>query len=198
MVLKRPEICELSGFTSWTAVQVWLTDVVDTVYKEFVGDYLKRFYNQGVRAPQGGEALKQQFVGFAADYENMVKRRVEEMENGVELPPISLLPNAQRRNIKRHWNLVQHYEHFIVEAVAKDRFHARHEPLDAERNHICTKYWAADPVELFGRMYELTEALVHNYWKPTTDEWDSDDSDVPYTDAADLPGSEQYRGADLQ
>jgi hypothetical protein len=33
--------------------------------------------------------------------------------------------------------------------------------------------------------------------KPTTEGWDSDDSDVPYTDAADLPGTDEYRGADL-
>jgi hypothetical protein len=106
MVLKRPEICGLIDFSSWTAVQVWITNVIDGVYKEFVDDYLKRYFSQGVKAPQGGSALKQQFVSFAADYERMVKRRVEELENGVEFPAVSLLPKAQRRNIQRHckWN----------------------------------------------------------------------------------------------
>ncbi|KAK4234722.1 hypothetical protein C8A03DRAFT_37484 [Achaetomium macrosporum] len=79
--------------------------------------------------------------------------------------------HAQRRNLRRHWIIVQHYEHFILEAVAKDQFHARHEPRDEER------------IELFGKMYELTEAL------PTTEEWDSDVSATPPPPSSSCPNA---------
>jgi hypothetical protein len=99
-----------------------------------------------------------------------------------------------------------------------------------EKNHIADKEWAKNPVKLFANMFELTEALCHNYWyvlsslstgktppwaptfsrrlrrtkissqianivlvyrKPAeTEMWDSDDSDIPYTDAEDVPGAQ--------
>lgn len=33
-----------------------------------------------------------------------------------------------------------------------------------EKSHIADREWAEDPVKLFANMYELTEALCHNYW----------------------------------
>lgn len=33
-----------------------------------------------------------------------------------------------------------------------------------EEEHIADRGWSEDPVKLFANMYELTEALCHNYW----------------------------------
>ena len=54
-----------------------------------------------------------------------------------------------------------HYEHFIIEALALDRLSARQDP---ERNHISTREYAREPVKLFANMYELTDAICHNHW----------------------------------
>lgn len=55
----------------------------------------------------------------------------------------------------------RHYEQFVVEALAMDRLAARQSP---QRNHIAGREWSREPVKLFATMYELTEAVCHNYW----------------------------------
>ncbi|KAK4151502.1 hypothetical protein C8A00DRAFT_45313 [Chaetomidium leptoderma] len=176
MVLKRWEICQVIGFNSWTAVQVWLDDVVDAAFVELIDDYLAPLDVLGERSPPAGQAIKEYFVRFAEDFDRRVERRMSELENGM----------LSRPN-KNGWDIRRHYERFIVEAVALDRLSARRWP---EKNHMAAKSWAEEPVKLFANMYELTEAICHNYWKPAeTEMWASDDSDVPYTDAGDLPGA---------
>ena len=56
-----------------------------------------------------------------------------------------------------------HYEHFIIEALASDRLSAREEP-ERSRNHISTREFAREPVKLIANMYELTDAICHNHW----------------------------------
>ena len=58
-------------------------------------------------------------------------------------------------------NTRQHYEHFIIEALAMDRRSSLRSP---EKRHMADKEWSEDPVKLMANMYELTEALCHNYW----------------------------------
>ncbi|KAG7292711.1 hypothetical protein NEMBOFW57_002749 [Staphylotrichum longicolle] len=176
MVLKRWQICRLLGFNSWTAIQVWLDDVVRPASQELNRDYLAPFEARGERNPPGDRHTKEFFVRFAEDFDRVVERRVTELEQGVQSHP--------RKN---NWGTRQHYKHFIVEALALDRRSAMRSP---EKSHIADREWAEDPVKLFANMYELTEALCHNYWKPAeTEMWASDDSDVPYTDGDDVPGA---------
>ncbi len=82
------------------------------------------------------------------------------------------------------------------------------------RHHIANKEWSRDEDTIYYYMYELTESICHNHWcvfeprprimtvpdlmtdrsalcgntrKPAeTELWDSDDSDVPYSDPHDV------------
>lgn len=59
--------------------------------------------------------------------------------------------------------LTQHYEQFIVEALAYDRFAALggvHRVIQ----HIAHIEYAAHPPTLIAKMYELTDAICHNFW----------------------------------
>ncbi|KAJ4296174.1 hypothetical protein N0V88_004878 [Collariella sp. IMI 366227] len=175
MVLKRPDLCGLLGISSWTAIQVWLGEVVTPAYTELINDYLRGFESSGDRNPIGDKAIKECFVRHAQQMENMVEQRVSEMQNGIQL----IFDKAR-------WISRNHYEHFIVEAVALDRIAERKEP---QHYYIANKAWARDPVKLFGNMFELTDTLCYNWWKTAeTELWASDDSDVPFTNAEDVPG----------
>ncbi len=197
MVLKRPEICEAIGFNSWTAVQVWLDDVVSPAFDELIRDYLEPFAVRGQRNPPGTRETKDYFISFASDLDRVVERRVSELEQGLVYDPnktgckiispifwFSVLPQSPNVALAtRAGDTRQHYEHFIIEALAMDRL-----TVSPYQNHISTKEWADEPISLFATMFELTDTICHNYWKPAESEmWDSDDSDVPYTDGRDLP-----------
>ncbi|EAQ92899.1 predicted protein [Chaetomium globosum CBS 148.51] len=175
MVLDRESLCHLIGFNSWTAVQGWVHAVASDSYTELMEDYLRPFENAGQRNPPGNNYIKDFFVANAADFEHWISLRVSELERGVTGPR----PN------KTGWSTRQHYELFMVNALAEDRLSTRQNPDDSD--HLATKGFAAVPAMLIANMYELTDALCHNYWKPASDEWDSDDSDVPYVDEDDLP-----------
>lgn len=82
MALKRWEICQLLGFNSWTAVQVWLDEVVGTAFADLIRDYLEPFAARGERNPPGSRAIKEFFVRFAEDLDRRVERRVSELEAG--------------------------------------------------------------------------------------------------------------------
>ncbi|KAL2137025.1 hypothetical protein VTI74DRAFT_10501 [Chaetomium olivicolor] len=178
MVLKRPELCQALGISSWTAVQVWLGEVVMAAYAELQRDYLRLFEARSERSPPGNHATKVAFVRQSQHIEGLVQRRMAEIENDVH-PSVN----------KSSWGTAQHYLRFVVEAVALDRVAARREPQPYQ---MANKEWSHDPVMLAANMYELTDAICHNFWKPAeTELWDSDDSDVPYTDARDIPGHEE-------
>ncbi|KAK4105944.1 hypothetical protein N658DRAFT_504001 [Parathielavia hyrcaniae] len=105
----------------------------------------------------------------------------------VELIRDYLAPFAARGERNPPGDTKLHYEHFIVDAIAMDRLSARQFP---QKRHLTTMEWAQHLVKLFANMYELTEAICHNYWKTAeTEMWPSDDSDVPYTDGEDVPGA---------
>jgi hypothetical protein len=87
MVLKRREICELLGFNSWTAVQVWLADVVSPAFTELIRDYLQPFADQGLRNPTGTSDIKELFVLSANDLDQVVERRVSELAKGMDFHP---------------------------------------------------------------------------------------------------------------
>lgn len=55
----------------------------------------------------------------------------------------------------------KHYTRFIVEAIALDRFANR---VDPTTNTISNRWYASNPMRLICIMYELTEAICHNYW----------------------------------
>ncbi|KAK4044425.1 hypothetical protein C8A01DRAFT_31477 [Parachaetomium inaequale] len=173
MVLGRWEVCEAIQFNSWTAVQGWYYRVAWGAFLGLRDDYLAPFDRRGERSPPGNWRIKEFFVRSAEKLDQRVDRRVAELEAGVFRPD----PN------KEGWGTKRHYEEFIVEALALDRLSARRNP---EKNHISTREYARDPVKLFANMYELTDAICHNHWKPETDQWDSDDSDIPYTNEEDL------------
>ncbi|AEO66198.1 uncharacterized protein THITE_2048054 [Thermothielavioides terrestris NRRL 8126] len=175
MVLKRPELCRVTGFNSWTDIELWIRDIVATAYHELVEDYLKAFKDRGEKDPGGNGAIKEYFVRFAYDIEKLVTKRAAEMQSG---------HSGQEQEInKERWLTMHHYKRFMVEALALDRVKAASSP--DEKNTISSKAWAANPITLFANMYELTDALCHNYWKPADSDWDPDDSDVPFTDPAD-------------
>jgi hypothetical protein len=87
MVLKRREMCRVIRFNSWTAVMVWLDEVVGDAFMELIHDYLKPFEERGERNPPGTTALKEYFVRFAEDLELKVQTRMVEMESGAGFQP---------------------------------------------------------------------------------------------------------------
>lgn len=87
MVLKRWQICRLLGFNSWTAIQVWLDDVVRPAFQELNRDYLAPLEARGERNPPGDRHIKEFFVRFAEDFDRVVERRVMELEQGVQSHP---------------------------------------------------------------------------------------------------------------
>ncbi len=54
-----------------------------------------------------------------------------------------------------------HYQRFIAMALAADRLDAIAHP---DKFHVSNRIWAYNRIALYGNMYELTEALCHNYW----------------------------------
>jgi hypothetical protein len=82
MPLKRWELCQVLGFNSWTAVQVWLDDVAGAAFAELIRDYLEPFAVRDERNPPGTTAIKAFFVRFAEDLDRRVERRVSELEAG--------------------------------------------------------------------------------------------------------------------
>jgi hypothetical protein len=88
MPLKRWEMCQVLGFNSWTAVQVWLGDVAGDAFAELIRDYLAPFAVRGERNPPGTTAIKAFFVRFAEDLDRRVERRVAELEAGELCRPV--------------------------------------------------------------------------------------------------------------
>jgi hypothetical protein len=82
MVLKRPELCRVTGFNSWTDIELWIRDIVAPAYHELVEDYLKAFKDRGEKDPGGNGAIKEYFVRFAYDIEKLVTKRAAEMQSG--------------------------------------------------------------------------------------------------------------------
>ncbi|KAL2016913.1 hypothetical protein VTK56DRAFT_2874 [Thermocarpiscus australiensis] len=177
MVLKRSEVCDLIGFGSWTAVMGWLTEVVKEARMDLF-NYLRPYDQVDQRCPLGNERIKARFVVRAGLLESIVRARVAELEAGYGY---HLLDKPSEGA-----GLEEHYEHFIIEAVAADR-------IDLEKGgsyeyHIADQDWSKNPRELFARMYELTEAICYNYFKTAeTEMWDSEDSDDPHTNEDDVP-----------
>ncbi|KAH6854155.1 hypothetical protein B0I37DRAFT_441193 [Chaetomium sp. MPI-CAGE-AT-0009] len=177
-VLDRMAVCQLIEFNSWTAVQAWTYVVASEAYKELEEDYLREHERAGLRNPPGNMYIKNFFVNNAADLDRRINLRVSELERGLRSHPV-----------KHNWGTLRHYEHFIVSALAEDRLSTRENP---NRNHISTRAYAADPATLIANVYELTDAICHNYWKTAeTEQWDSEDSDIPYTDEQDLADFEK-------
>lgn len=87
MVLKRPQICRLLGFNSWTAVQVWLDSVVRPAFQELSRDYLEPFAAVGMRSPPGDRHIKKFFERFVQDFDRAVERRASEIGQGVQCHP---------------------------------------------------------------------------------------------------------------
>ncbi|KAK3300770.1 uncharacterized protein B0H64DRAFT_414574 [Chaetomium fimeti] len=173
MVLNRMGVCHLIGFNSWTAVQAWTHVVATVAYMELEKDYLRPHERIGLRTPPGNIYTKDFFVNNADDLERRVNLRVSEIER-----------NARTHPDKSLWGTGLHYEHFIVDALAEDRLASRQRPRG---NYLSTRAYAADPATLIANMYELTDAICHNYWKTAeTDQWDPYDSDIPFTDADDI------------
>lgn len=58
--------------------------------------------------------------------------------------------------------MLEHYQHFIIEATAMDRLCERER--GPNKHHIANKAWSRHPTTLYTHMYELTDALCHNWW----------------------------------
>lgn len=87
MVLKRPEICRLIGFNSWTAVQVWVASVVGPAHSQLVEGYLKPYEEMGKKTPKGNDNIKNYLVERALLLEAQVEKRVAELAAGIENNP---------------------------------------------------------------------------------------------------------------
>lgn len=84
MVLRRPEICRLIEFNSWTGVQRWLSDVASEPFRELVEDYLRPFDQRGEKSPLNYEGVKNHIINHSSVLETMVQMRVAELQGGIE------------------------------------------------------------------------------------------------------------------
>ncbi|KAL2270268.1 hypothetical protein VTJ83DRAFT_2452 [Remersonia thermophila] len=166
MVLKRPQICELIQFRSWTGVMFWIMEVGKHPWNVLTQEYLMPFREQGKRAPLNNAEVKQYLVNHADELARDIKRRTKEIEDGIL---------AVEGDVSG-WGTKEHYRHFIVEALAADVYAASRPPLKT-KHYLSKKDWARDDNK---RTMEIMKS-----WE--TDQWDSDDSDVPFTNPDDVP-----------
>ncbi len=80
--LRRPAICQLIGFNSWTAVQVWLDEVVGLAWAELKTDYLRHFGELGIRHPPGTEVTKDIIIQSGDALDVMVEMCERQMMEG--------------------------------------------------------------------------------------------------------------------
>ena len=80
MILKRPELCRLIGFCSWTAVQAWLLEVIEAPFFHLIEGYLAPYRQHGQKSPTGSEGIKDYFVHRAPILETLVEQRFAELE----------------------------------------------------------------------------------------------------------------------
>lgn len=175
--LSRPEICELTGFNSWTAIQAWLLDVVDPAFQALIDGYLRWHERRGEKTNHGPDGTKEHFIRNAQSFEREVARRVAEIRTGnppriprpareyqLSLATTSdIVLQTDRGFFFTAENRRAHYENFVVEALALDRI-ALADPHSTGTQHISDKGWAHVPETLFANMYELTDAICYNYW----------------------------------
>ncbi|GAB1310770.1 hypothetical protein MFIFM68171_00980 [Madurella fahalii] len=152
------------GFRSWTDVRRWLEKIVGPAYEELIQDFILPSEGKRERS-EGSDRIKAKIVSKA-----------KVLEDKVQVP---------HEGTRRGRSLGRHYIHFIIDAVARDRMYAMTNGHDSFRSFIATKDWALEPEILFGKMYELTDTICHDYWQPPDAElWDSNDSDETRFDSS--------------
>lgn len=88
MVLKRPALCLLIGFNSWTAIQAWIAEVVAPAHAVLVEDWLKPAEERGWVDLLGSDIMKEYFVQNANELEAKVQQRVWEITGGEREEPL--------------------------------------------------------------------------------------------------------------
>ncbi|KAL1842088.1 hypothetical protein VTJ49DRAFT_6070 [Mycothermus thermophilus] len=184
MVLKRPQICELIQFRSWTGVMFWIMEVGKRPWNVLTQEYLMPFREQGKRAPLNNPEVKQYLIDHADELAGDIKRRTKQIEDGILTvnadmsgckcysfyqitcylnPPSEVL--GKRQTHRPTGSTKEHYRHFIVEALAMDVYAAARPPLKT-KHYLSKKAWARDGNEKSMEiMYEFTEAFCHNFWR---------------------------------
>jgi len=88
MVLKRPALCLLLGFNSWTAIQAWIAEVVAPAHAVLVEDWLRPAEEHGWVDLLGSEIMKEYFVQNADELEAKVQQRVWEITSREREEPL--------------------------------------------------------------------------------------------------------------
>ena len=82
-LLTHRNICELTGFENWAAVELWLSDIAGPAYRELCRDFVREYDRRGEPVPPGSEHIKYALVRRYPDLEAKIQAREREIENGM-------------------------------------------------------------------------------------------------------------------